>query len=229
MTADLYKCPKCKDTGFIEHVREDGSRSYTYCECRKKEEINKLWNKSGIKDLSASFKKFERWNEASTELYNTAVNYYKNFENIKNDRNNSIMFCGQPGSGKTYISLALANNFIKQKTIEVVYMPYRDTVTEIKQILIDKENYKKTVDKLQKAEILLIDDLFKGKINETDINIIFEIVNYRYINNLPLIVSTELTVDKLLQIDEAIGSRLYEMCKGHVVEIQGMENNYRLR
>lgn len=139
------------------------------------------------------------------------------------------MFCGQPGSGKTYISLALANNFIKQKAIEVVYMPYRDTVTEIKQVLIDKENYKKTVDKLQKAEILLIDDLFKGKINETDINIIFEIVNYRYINNLPLIVSTELTVDKLLQIDEAIGSRLYEMCKSHAVEIQGMENNYRLR
>jgi len=47
---------------------------------------------------------------------------------------------------------------------------------------------------------------------------------------LPIIVSTEFTVERLLCFDEAIGSRIYEMCKSYVVEIEKKkENNYRLR
>ncbi|WP_042263821.1 ATP-binding protein, partial [Clostridium butyricum] len=157
-----------------------------------------------------------------------AVQYYKAFNTIREDRRNSIMFCGNPGSGKTHISLALANNFLK-KGIRVVYMPYRDIVTKLKQNMIDEEYYKKTLSKYQTCEILLLDDLFKGKVNETDVNIMFELLNYRYLNQLPIIVSTEFNIDRLLSFDEAIGSRIYEMCKDFVVEITGTENNYRLR
>jgi DNA replication protein DnaC len=75
-----------------------------------------------------------------------------------------------------------------------------------------------------------MDDPFKGKINETDINIVFEILNYRYLNRLSIIVNTEFTVERLLAFDEAIGSRIYEMCKDYIVEVgMGKENNYRLR
>ena len=53
-------------------------------------------------------------------------------------------------------------------------MPYRSVITTLKQNILDKEYYKNLVSKYQMAEILLIDDLFKGKVNETDINIMFE-------------------------------------------------------
>lgn len=35
----------------------------------------------------------------------------------------------------------------------------------------------------------------------------FEIVNFRYFNNVPVIVSCEKEVQELLDIDEAVGSR----------------------
>ena len=96
--------------------------------------------------------------------------------------------------------------------------------------MMDSEYYGKLISKYQSCDVLLIDDLFKGKINESDINIIFEIINYRYMNCLPIIVSTEFTVDKLLSFDEGTGSKIYEMCKSYVVEIEKKkENNYRLR
>lgn len=81
------------------------------------------------------------------------------------------------------------------------------------------------------VEVLIIDDLFKGKINESDINIVFEIVNYRYMNmnNLPIIVSSEFTSENLLYFDEGVGSRIIEMCKDYVVEIEGKENSYRVK
>ena len=96
--------------------------------------------------------------------------------------------------------------------------------------MLDSEYYGKVIKKYQTCDVLLIDDLFKGKINDSDINIIFEIVNYRYCNCKPIIVSTEFTVDRMLDFDEGVWSRIYEMCKRYVVEIpKNMENNYRLR
>ncbi len=157
------------------------------------------------------------------------TSYLIQFDKIKNDRNNSILLSGKSGCGKTHLSLALANNLLKKKEVAVVYMPYRDIITSLKQNMLDEDYYRKTLAKYQKAEVLLIDDLLKGKITESDVNIMFELINYRYLNRLPMIISTEYGQRKLLDFDEAIGSRIYEMCKGYVVEIKGKGNNYRLR
>lgn len=74
----------------------------------------------------------------------------------------------------------------------------------------------------------MVDDLFKGSVNKSDVNIVFEIVNFRYFNNLFMIVSFEKGVDELLDIDEAIGSRLIEMSKHCLVEIKGRKLNFRV-
>ena len=129
---------------------------------------------------------------------------FSDFDEIRDTRRNSIMLCGQVGSGKTHLSIALALNFLKKKT-RVMYMPYRDVITKIKQNMIDAEYYRKSISKYQTCEVLLIDDLFKGKINESDINIMFEIINYRYLNFLPIIVSSEFSIDRLLAFDEGVG------------------------
>ena len=176
-----------------------------------------------------TFSNFVVWNEASERAKDTAVAYYNDFDEIRVSRRNSILFCGQVGSGKSHLSVALAINFLKKK-IKVVYMPYRDVITKIKQNMIDPQYYSRIISKYQLCEVLLIDDLFKGKINESDINIVFEIINYRYLNFLPIIVSSEFSIDRLLAFDEGVGSRIYELSKDYVVEIEkDISNNYRLK
>jgi len=175
-----------------------------------------------------TFKSFNVYSKEIKKAKDTATNYYINYKAIKSSRNNSIAFLGQVGSGKTHLSIALAINFIN-KEIPVIYMPYRDAIMDIKQNILEPIYYRKTIERYQKAEILLIDDLYKGKITESDINILFEIINYRYLNNKAIIISSERSIDEILRIDEGIGSRIYEMCKGYLVEIRGKENNYRVR
>lgn len=157
-----------------------------------------------------------------------ATKYYQNFESIKDTRKNSIILSGNSGCGKTHISIAIANNLMRKKK-KVIYMPYRDVIINIKQNMLDGEVYAKALNKYKKAEILLIDDLFKGQISKSDINIMFEIINYRYMNNMPMIISTEMTIIEVIKTDEAVGSRLYEMVKSYTIEILGGENNYRLK
>lgn len=225
-----FKCELCKDVGYIIKMQPNAQPLMTPCKCMELERVKRLWKNSGINAevIDKTFSNFEEWSSKSKEMKAIAIKYYRSFAAIKERRRNSILLCGNPGSGKTHIALALANNFLK-KDIKVVYMSYRDVITSIKQNMIDVEYYKKTLSKYQTCDVLLLDDLYKGKVNGADINIIFELINYRYLNNLPLIVSTEYTLEKLLGFDEAIGSRIYEMSKDYIVEIEGKENNFRLR
>ena len=226
-----YKCSKCCDTGWILIPQENRQPLAIACECRKIEKLKNEWKYSGIniEQSKLTFSSFEIWNEASERIKDTAAAYCTDFDEIRSKRRNSILLCGQVGSGKSHCSIAVALNFLKQR-IKVVYMPYRDVITKIKQNMIDQEYYQKMISKYQTCEVLLIDDLFKGKITESDLNIIFEIINYRYLNFLPIIVSSEFSIDRLLAFDEGVGSRIYEMAKDYVVEIEkDIRNNFRLR
>lgn len=225
------KCDKCQDTGWILIPQEHTQPLAITCDCRKVEKLRHEWKASGINTEMSKhkFSNFQIWNEASQGAKDTALAYYNDFDEIKDSRKNSILFCGQVGSGKTHLSVALAINFLEKKN-KVVYMPYRDVITKIKQNMIDAEYYTKMIHKYKVCEILLIDDLFKGKINESDTNIMFEIINYRYLKFLPIIVSSEFSIDRLLAFDEGVGSRIFEMCKDYVVEVEkDIHNNYRLK
>ena len=59
-------------------------------------------------------------------------------------------------------------------------------------------------------------------------NIANELINHRYFNNLPMIISSECSVGRLINIDEALGSRLVEMTKGRFAELRQKELNYRI-
>ena len=128
---------------------------------------------------------------------------------------------------KTHLSLAIANTLMKSG-IGVVYMNYREDMTFIKQNILDSLVYNKYLNRYKNARILLIDDLFKGNITPSDIHIIFAIINYRYFNNKPIIISTEKYKSDLLKIDEAIGSRILEMCDRFNIEVRGKGLNYRI-
>ena len=221
-----YKCDKCRDMLFI--IQDDGTAKE--CECRSLRIAEEKLKASGV---SEEFRKktFDNFNyERSIEVmeaFMKAKSYSKNFEKIRVTRENSVMFIGQVGSGKTHLAIAISN-ILLEKGIGVIYMPYRDSITNLKQSITDSENFQREISKYKNAQVLLIDDLFKGAITKSDINIMYEIVNYRYFKSLPIITTSEKTIDDLIEIDEAVGSRLYEMSKDYVAEIVGKKLNYRI-
>lgn len=200
------------------------------CECRDVRIAEDVLKQSGI---SEEFRKktFDSFNYSYSmqvvDAYGKASGYYRDFGVIKSGRRNSIMFLGQVGSGKTHLSLAIANRLMDD-CVGVVYMSYRDVIMRFKQNVMNEDEYAKLMNRYKRAKVLLIDDLFKGSVSSSDVNIMFEIVNFRYFNNLPVIVSSEKGVEELMDIDEAIGSRLMEMSKGYLVEVRGKKLNYRV-
>lgn len=205
------------------------------CDCKaKKIALKKALEKlkeSGISDAfrKKRFDNFEyKHHDELIYAFLKAKSYAEKFDEIRKNQNNSIAFCGQVGSGKTHLASSISN-FNLDKNIGVLYMPYRHSITNLKQYIIDAEKYQNEMNLYKNAEVLFIDDLFKGKITESDINIMFEIVDYRYFKGLPIVITTEKSMSELINIDEAIGSRLFEMCKDYTVHITDPKLNYRLR
>lgn len=234
----VFDCDICKDTGTVYYNDTNGAAQ---CKCQEVKHYKKIMESSGISDADKSktvnaykpkLDKDGKEHVKQREAKTLATEYIMNFDKIKTSRNNSIALLGQPGSGKTHLIIAIANALLKQK-IGVLYMPYREVITQLKQVINDDVEYQMQINKYKNAPVLLIDDLFKlsvrdGKINESEMRIMFELINFRYLKQLPILVSSEYMASKLIDYDDATGSRIIEMCKGRIVEMVGKELNYRM-
>ncbi len=234
---DKYKCSLCQDTTWIE-----GKDGYLHrCECYKKELAERMWQKFGIK--SEDVKKVSEYipyDSVTTSLKDKAIAFIKSFDTIKGTRENSFGIFGQPGSGKSHIVIAIGAALLNRNIdpVEVVYMPYLEVMRELKANAKDDEYYLKLSARYQKPKVLIIDDLFKDKINkgksmgelkDTDVKHIYPIINYRYLNNLPMLISSECTPNMLLDLDEALAGRILESCGDNITVLQGPSYDYRIK
>jgi DNA replication protein DnaC len=185
----------------------------------------KLFERSGISRFG--FKDYDAYNGQLIIAKESAIHYTKQFNEIRNDKYNSIALLGQPGSGKTHLGSAISNNLMTQG-IPVVYALYTELIPKLKQSYMDFENYNKELGRLKNAAVLFLDDLFK-EYSDADIKYVFEVVNHRNTKRLPMIISSEKTMNEILNIDVGTGRRILEMCKNHTVELIGRELNYSLK
>ena len=222
-----HNCEICKDTEWIINTDTNSAKP---CKCQEAKRYKRILENCGISEvfLKKAFTNYVPKNPAQKDAKETAQDYAKNFAAIRNERNNSIAFLKQVGAGKTHLSIAICNALM-EKGVGVRYMQYREVITRLKQNMTDEVYYQNEMYKYKECPVLLIDDLYKGKTTESDINLVYEIVNHRYLKGMPIILSCEYSVDRLLEFDEAIGSRMAEMCKGRIIEFEGIQLNDRLR
>jgi DNA replication protein DnaC len=63
-----------------------------------------------------------------------------------------------------------------------------------------------------------------------DKRLAFELINYRYVNRLPTIISSEWHIADLSDFDEATGSRIAERSDGFCLDIsRDKQRNHRLK
>ena len=95
---------------------------------------------------------------------------------------------------------------------------------------MDETDYIRTLEKYINPRVLFLDDFLKGEPTQADRKYIYKIINTRYLQSKPMIISTEKSLKEILMWDEAVGSRITEMSQGNIITFpRGIENNYRLR
>lgn len=139
------------------------------------------------------------------------------------------------GFGKTHLACSIGNELIKNG-ITVVYGTLINLLAELKNSYEQDNNISEMqIMKLYKnVQLLIIDDLGKEKPSEWGLEKLFTIINSRYENNLPVIITTNYNQDLLIkrlsingeiETVKSIISRLYEMC--YLVKIDDIDHRIK--
>lgn len=227
----IYECTKCNDTGYI--FREN--KSYL-CNCIKQKIFNIEFNKSNICNISKeNFSTFNLnfySNEVNFEKYKEKISPRDNIvkvksivENFLNNFDNSdeknLLFTGNTGLGKTFLSNCIASELLKKgKTVLYQTCPNMlDTIIDYK---FDKQNMSCDIyENILNVDLLIIDDLGTECMNSMKFTELFNIINSRLLNQhnhiTKTLISTNLTLKDLHEnYDGRIFSRLigsYNICK----------------
>ena len=224
----VFECKKCNDTGYIK--ANDGT---VLCNCIKQKLFNIEYNNSNIYDLE-----HQNFNNFKLSCYSDEVNFEKygkkisprdningikniclNFtENFDDPTENNLLFCGNSGLGKTFLSSCIANEIIKRgKT--VLYQ----TAPVMLDSIIDYKFGKTTnniINSINSVDLLIIDDLGSEAPNSLKVTELFNIINSRLLNQnnkiTKTIISTNLSLQDLYNTyEERIVSRIignYSAC-----------------
>ena len=211
---DNVNCPICGNTGYVLPSGQP-------CECMKKRRSLRTLKQSGMSENieRCSFDNYETPNAQTKKVKEKAMAF------VTSDAR-GFLITGQSGAGKTHICSAICRYF-HEKNYVFRYIVWRNTATELKSMVNDTKEYREAINQLRNVPILYIDDFLKGTISDADINLAFTIINDRYNRkDSKTIISTELSANKLVEIDEAVGGRILEMSKNYIV--QAPTTNWRL-
>lgn len=191
-----WNCPKCQDRGY--------SIPGVPCECYQKEKLDEIFQKSGI---SGNMEK-KTFGNFDVSLYRDPkgmqdkVQRCKDFvvKTIKQEVQNNLFFTGAVGRGKTHLSLAIANEVLKQGGT-VIYKRIDDLLDIIREYKFNREvdEPKKgfQLEHLKKVDLLIIDDLGAENITAFAQNQIRILIEDRNNFNKPWIINSNLNVNEL--------------------------------
>lgn len=233
---DGYDCPICKNKGYTVISREylgGYEEVMRPCKCTKVRDAIIRMKNSGLEPIikKYTFEKYivsENWQKM---MKDTAQAY------AENPRGRWLFLGGNCGSGKSHLCTAAAIHLLK-KGNSVKYMQWREEAVILKS-LVNSEEYQSKIKEYKDCDVLYIDDLFKtgrtdiGGIQRptaADINLAFEILNFRIVNQKITIISTEYTLSELVDVDEGIAGRIAEKCEDALLNIgRDKRKDYRLR
>lgn len=171
-----------------------------------KEKCKTLKQKSnlGRRFSERTFETFDK--QKNTKAYVTATRYAKEF---KTNEGKGLLIAGPVGTGKTHLTAAIATYVMENFFVPVKFITAVDLFNGLHNF--DDSRF---AEDLKSVDLLVIDDLGKEKITDWRLEKLFEIINARYEDYKPIVITTNYTNSELEnRIGAAIYSRICEMCR----------------
>ncbi len=222
-----YDCPDCLNRGYFVRLK-DGRRVNQECRCMVIRRDLKRIRESGLESIMDRYT-LERW-QCVEEWQKKAREMVQGYIEAPTGW---LVACGSVGAGKSHLCSAAAIELLRSGR-STRYVVWPEFAARAKGCANYADDYAELVEPLKKTQVLYIDDFLKtGKGTDptpADIRLAFEIINARY-NDIEkiTIISTELPISRITELDEALGSRIYERAKAGCYMPFKNKTNWRTR
>lgn len=191
------------------------------CECRKKEAEEEKRREQERKDMELirelrsrslmddkfrdqTFEAFKTTQE-NTRALKLSRRYADGFDEMV-ERNQGLLFWGDVGTGKTFSAACIANALLERR-IPVVMTSF---VKLLESVQTFKEDEEKLLSRLNRAKLLIIDDLGAERSTDFALEKVYNIIDSRYRARLPMILTTNLNLEEMKQVTDIRYSRIYD-------------------
>lgn len=220
-----YECPICKDTGYIQKENYQTEM----CSCLRQKLLDISFNKSNMSNLDkenfSTFNELLFSNEANPKKYRFSISPRENIlkikekslefvQNFDHPDYKNLLFSGNTGLGKTFLSNCIANEVLKLgKTVLYQTAPVLlENIIDYK-LNKQKSNLEDINKSVLETDLLIIDDLGTESLNSMKLSELFTIINTRILNLnhkiTKTIISTNLNINEIFsKYEERIGSRI---------------------
>lgn len=164
----------------------------------------KKYRKMGFPQSQMEEWTFENDDKNNERLSNMAMRYVNNFDDFYKDGKGLLLY-GGVGTGKTYIACMIANALI-DKGYPVLVTNFARILSTL-QGTFDKQEY---LDSLNQFKLLVIDDLGVERETSYAKEQVYNIIDSRYRAGLPMIITTNLTMQKMATETEITDKRVYD-------------------
>lgn len=235
----LLYCGMCK-TAKQHRVNLFGIEKTVFCLCkcaaaaveereRLEAEKQEQFRISRLRAEGIQDRAIARWTFVNDDCRNAAMSdkamrYYSKWRQMY-EQNIGILLWGNVGTGKTFFAACIANALI-ENGIPVLMSNFAKIINALGDFgNRDKNEY---IESLNRYKLLIIDDLGAERQSDYAQEIVYSVIDARYKNEQPLIVTTNMTLDEIKHPKNITYSRIYdrilEMCVP--VEFKG-ENRRR--
>jgi DNA replication protein DnaC len=227
-------CKQCRDTGWIP-VERGGVAGVRPCACREERQLRYRLQQAGIppRFLDAEFDTFQPIHESQAYALELAVQFAQSYPEVES----GLFFVGPTGVGKTHLMVATLKA-LAQRDIPVLFCDCNELLTQLRrsyhrEALVSEAGL---IQPLLDTEVVLLDDLGAHRASEWVFDVLFSIINYRYNHRKPLLVTSNLVVDRpgedvrsllVSHLSQRVYSRLAEMCL--ITVIRGPDYRVEIR
>ena len=211
-----YKCKKCNDTGYEEGVGR--------CSCFRQKIIQRvigdLYKRSNMSELleRQNFDTFRLDVYSKEKAAGYSKTPYDNMRNIKrycedfaehfDEKKKSLVFYGDTGLGKTFMSSCIAK-YLMDRERTVTYLRASKLFK-----MFDDERFGRLsggMDEIYKSDLLIIDDLGAEAEYRNNSSYLLELIDERIMNGKKIIINTNLNFEMLeKRYSKRFSSRILE-------------------
>ena len=215
----LLYCGNCKTPKQVEVVLFDQiRRPMCLCKCeiekrdreeeeRKRQEFErkiKEYRRMGFPDSDMHDWTFENDDHTNERITKAMQNYVNNFSELRKQGKGLLLY-GSVGTGKTYAACEVANALI-DRGYPVLVTNFARVLNTL-QSTFEKQEY---IDSLNRFQLLVIDDLGIERGTEFAKEQVYNVVDSRYRAGLPMIITTNLSIDELKSLKDIEAGRIYD-------------------